>query len=54
MTKQEALDLIDKHKNGLINPMVLLAWTWLRVIILNISDEEWEKAANKAVGTLSR
>lgn len=54
MTKQEALDMIDNHKNKLINPVEMLHWTWLRVIILKIPDESWDKYLEEAVTVLSR
>lgn len=54
MTKEMALALIDKHKNVIINPVDLLNWTWLRVIILNIDDEQWDEALTKAAETLSQ
>ena len=34
MTKADAIKLIDDHKNKLVDPVALLHWTWLRVIIL--------------------
>lgn len=55
MTKDEAIELIDKNKNELINPVEMLRWTWLRVIILNITEEQWNTALTKAVdSTLSK
>jgi hypothetical protein len=54
MKRAEALTLIDDHKNKMINPMEMLTWTWLRVIINQISDEEWEKATWKATEILAR
>ncbi len=54
MYKQDALKLIDNHKNKLINPVDMLHWTWLRVVILNISDDEWDRALGEAKKTLSR
>jgi len=55
MTKEEALTLIDGHKNKLINPVEMLEWTWLRVIILNLDETEWFRALGKAEAeTLSR
>lgn len=52
MTKDEALQLIDDHKNALVDPLAMLHWTWLRVIILAIPDEEWEKYLMEAVKVL--
>lgn len=54
MTKDEALKLIDDHKNKMINPVEMLKWTWLRVTILNISDEAWDKALAKTVETMGK
>ena len=54
MTKDEALQLIDQHKNGLINPLELLHWTWLRVIVLKIDDEEWRRAVGDAAELSSK
>jgi hypothetical protein len=54
MTKEQAIALIDKHKNGLVNPVEMLQWTWLRVIISATSDEAWEDAVNAAVDVLQR
>jgi hypothetical protein len=54
MTKEEALKLIDHHKNGLVNPVEMLAWTHLRVIIFSMTDEAWEAEQNKAAEILSR
>jgi hypothetical protein len=54
MTKDEALALIDGHKNKLINPVEMLHWTWLRVIILKIPDEDWERYVGNATETMTR
>lgn len=54
MSKEDALKLIDEHKNKLLNPVEMLEWTYLRVIILNVSDEAWSKAADDAMQVLSR
>ncbi len=54
MTKQHALDLIDKHKNALVNPVEMLHWTWLRVIVLQIPDIEWDVYRGQAEMILSR
>lgn len=48
MTQQQAIELIDQHKNGLVDVVEMLDWTWLRVIIAQLSKEEWEKALDKA------
>lgn len=54
MRKQDALDLIDDHKNKLINPVEMLHWTWLRVIVLSTSDDEWEELVGRATEIMSR
>jgi hypothetical protein len=54
MTKLEALELIDGHKNQLLDPTEMLTWTWLRVTILNIPDDVWEVALEKTAEALSR
>lgn len=54
MTKIEALELIDDHKNALLNPVEMLHWTWLRVIILKIDDAAWEAALGNATETLTQ
>jgi hypothetical protein len=53
MTKDEALKLIDDHKNALLNPVEMLHWTALRVIILKIDDKAWEAALGEAVQVMS-
>ena len=54
MNKKQAIALIDKHKNGLINPVEMLDWVWLRVTIDQIKDEEWEKYLESAVEVLAK
>ena len=54
MRKEEALKLIDNHKNKLINPVEMLHWTWLRVIVLQINDEQWETLVGKATEVLAK
>lgn len=45
---------IDAHKNQLINPMEMLHWTWLRVIINTMTDDEWNRVVEKAAEVLAR
>lgn len=52
MTRSEAINLIDAHKNELLNPVEMLQWTWLRVIILKLPDDVWEQALAEAVKVL--
>lgn len=54
MRKEEAVALIDAHKNKLINPVEMLNWTWLRVIINEMSEADWERHVTKAAEVLSR
>lgn len=54
MTKEEALKMIDEHKNSLINPVNILNWTWLRLIVLHMADGAWDAAVEKATETASR
>jgi hypothetical protein len=54
MRKQNALDLIDAHKNKLVNPVEMLHWTWLRVIILTTTDKEWEELVGRATEILAK
>lgn len=54
MNKNEALKLIDNHKNALIDPVAMLHWTWLRVIILQIPDPAWEGYLETAIVDLAR
>jgi hypothetical protein len=54
MSKEEALCLIDEHKNKLINPIDMLNWTYLRVIILQIPDNHWEGYLDSALSVLAQ
>jgi hypothetical protein len=54
MTRQEAIDLIDARKNKLIDPVEMLRWTWLRVIISHIDYTDWDNAVDEAEKDLSR
>lgn len=46
--------MIDAHKNSMGDPIELLNWTWLRVIINQIPDQDWEKYLSEAVEVLSQ
>lgn len=48
MTKQDAITLIDAHKNTLLNPVEMLDWTWLRVILMHLHDVAWDTAVENA------
>lgn len=54
MDQLEAIKLIDNHKNKLINPIEMLNWTWLRVIINSISPDEWEELTDRASEVMSK
>lgn len=54
MTKEEAVKMIDDHKNVMVNPLDLLKWTWLRVIVNSMDDEEWDELVNRATETLAK
>ena len=54
MTKEQAVALIDEAKRNLLSPVDLLNWVWLRVIILSISDEDWDAAVARATTTLEK
>lgn len=54
MDKDEALALIDGHKNKLTDPVEMLNWTWLRVTILKVPSDEWQRAMGEAEKVLSK
>lgn len=54
MTKAEAITMIDDHKNKLINPVEILHWTWLRVIINQLSEEAWNACLEDATEIMSK
>ena len=54
MTQEEAVAMIDKQTNTLVNPVEMLQWVWLRVIINNIPLEVWNQSLERSVPTLSR
>ena len=54
MDREIAIKLIDEHKNGLLNPVEMLDWTWLRIIINCLDQEAWDKAVDKGIELLSR
>lgn len=54
MTREEAIAMIDAHKNALLNPVEMLDWTWLRVILSELDAEAWYLACDKATRILSR
>lgn len=54
MRKDEALKMIDSHKNKLVNPVEMLQWVWLRLIILKIPDEQWEELVEAAAQEAAR
>lgn len=54
MTKDDAISLIDAAKNELVNPVDLLHWVWLRVIINSIAPDEWEELIGRACEVMSK
>lgn len=54
MNQEEAIKLIDDYKNKLINPVEILYWTWLRVILNSISPDEWEELVSRATEVMSK
>ena len=54
MTKYLALKVIDEHKNKLIDPIEMLNWVHLRVIIAQIKEEDWDEYVEQAEKILSR
>lgn len=55
MKRLEAIRIIDEHKNTLIDdPVKMLDWTWIRVILSHLPDTEWDAAVDRAMPDLSR
>lgn len=54
MTQKEYIELIDNHKNKLIDPVEMLYWTRLRVILNSIAPDEWERFCSRANEILSK
>ena len=55
MTARERfLEMIDNHKNKLINPVEMLDWVWLRVFILNLPEEIFKQTLEKTCEDLSK
>lgn len=52
--KIDAIAMIDAHKNRLLDPVEMLNWTWLRVILDNIGDDCWDYACERAAKVMSR
>lgn len=52
MTKVEALALIDNHKNDFINPVEMLNWAWLRLIINAIPEDKWDEYCSVVASTM--
>lgn len=52
MTKADALQIIDAQNKRLIDPVEMLHFVWLRVIILKIPDDEWNKYVEAATEVL--
>lgn len=54
MEKEEAIRMIDEHKNKLVHPVDLLHWTWLRVIVNAATDDEWAELNLRAAEIMSK
>ncbi len=54
MTRLEAIEMIDAHKNKLTNPVAMLRWTWVRVILHSLPDEQWQQALETAEKRLAQ
>jgi hypothetical protein len=52
MQKKEALELIDGLNRKIINPVEMLDWVTLRVIILQIPEEDWDAYMEEAAKIL--
>lgn len=46
--QSEFIKMIDEHKNKLINPVDMLHWTYLRVILNSIAPDEWDELLSRA------
>ena len=53
MLKEEALEMLEKHRDSLTDPCDVLHWTWLRTILLYVTEEEWRRAMQRALPALS-
>jgi hypothetical protein len=51
MAKEDVIAMINAYMNSrdLIDPVELLQWTWLRMIITQIPDNEWKCYVEKAI-----
>lgn len=54
MDKQTALELIDTLNRKIINPREMLSWVTLRVIILQIPEQDWKAYQEQAEEILSQ
>lgn len=52
--QSDFIKMIDTHKNKLINPVEMLHWTQLRVILNSISPDEWDELLSRANEVLSK
>lgn len=48
MTKIDTIRIIDDQLRNETDPMKLLNWSWLRVIINQIPNMAWERYVEKA------
>ena len=44
----ELIEMIDRAKEDVVDPVELLQWVKYRVVLNNIPNEEWDKACEKA------
>ena len=54
MNQEQAVKLIDDHKNKLVDPVAMLQWVALRVIVNNVDKDAWAAAADRALEIMSR
>lgn len=52
--QQDFIKMIDDHKNKLIDPVEMLNWTALRVILNSIAPDEWEELSSRATEVMSK
>lgn len=54
MTVNDAIIVIDKAKNKSIDPVEMLNLIWLRVIVSQITKDEWDVLIKRALPILSK
>lgn len=53
LTKEKVLEMIDQHKNKLLDPVEMLHWTYLRIFINQIDVIEFRHYMNRVVAQCS-